>query len=146
MVRLIGCYCDHEGDFPAIAGGLGVLSDTGFPRAHFFIKNHLLEDLFRLRERRTVNSGYPIIWRNRTFVPRQSAMTLRKADIIAREGFDGRPSFRYQGKESEHKKIEIKLPPPVFPVVIVKTPRKISISMPSPTHPETRVCFFHRPD
>ncbi len=66
-------------------------------------KSMNLDDIFCLQGQRMVNNGYIIKWRSRTFVLLRPALTLRKQKVVVRERFDGRLSFRFKGRDLEHK-------------------------------------------
>jgi len=108
-------------------------------------KSMNLDDIFCLQGQRMVNNGYLIKWRSRTFVLLQPALTLRKQKVLVREQFDGRMSFRFKGRDLEHKEVEARPPQPVVRVVAAKIPRRPSKYTPPPTHPWKRVPFTQLP-
>jgi len=104
-----------------------------------------LDDIFCLKGIRTVNNGYIIKWRNRTFVLTQPSLSLRRQKVAVRERFDGRLSIRFKEKDLEYKEVERTRPRPVVQVVAVKVRRKSQKYIPPPTHPWKRVPFIQLP-
>jgi hypothetical protein len=97
-----------------------------------------LDDTFCLQGIRTVNNGYVIEWTSRTFVLSRPSLSVRRQKVVVREGFDGRLSIRFKGKELEYKEVDTVRPKPAVRVFAIKLRRKPPKYIPLPTHPWKR--------
>jgi predicted DNA-binding protein (UPF0251 family) len=109
-------------------------------------KSLSLDDIFCLKGIRTVNNGCIIKWRNRTFVLIRPTLTMNRQKVVVREWFDGRLSIRFNGKELEHKEVEVHRPKPAIQVAAAKIQKRPQKHIPPPTHPWKRVPFKQLPN
>jgi transposase len=93
-----------------------------------------LDDVLCIKGVRTINEGYLVKWRRRTFVLAKGSLTLRRQKVTALDRFDGRLSLRFKGRDLDYR--EIQEPRPVAPKpVLAKPRRKPPKYYPPPTHP-----------
>mgnify|MGYP001237787601 CR=1 FL=1 len=59
---------------------------------HPLRKSIILDDVLCIKGFRTVNEGYIVKWRGRTFVLDKPSLTLRRQKLVVLERFDGRLS------------------------------------------------------
>ncbi len=64
------------------------------------------EDVFCLKATRTINNGFLIKWRNRSYAMENPSLVMkgRKTEVL--EHFDGRLEFRWQGRTLEVREVE----------------------------------------
>lgn len=57
-------------------------------------KNLDLEEIFCIKEYRTISSGYTIHWKNRIFLIKEPSITMRKQRVCVMEHFDGKITLK----------------------------------------------------
>jgi hypothetical protein len=99
-----------------------------------------LDDVLCIKGVRTINEGYLVKWRGRTFVLAKGSLTLRRQKVTVLDRFDGRLSLRFKGRDLAYR--EVQEPRPVAPrPVLVKPRRKPPKYYPPPTHPWRHYSF-----
>lgn len=97
-------------------------------------KSIVLDDVLCIKGFRTVNEGYLVKWRGRTFVLQKPALTLRRQKLEVLERFDGRLSLRFKGRDLEYR--EALEPPRRAPKpVVTKIRRRPPKYYPPAAHP-----------
>jgi hypothetical protein len=61
-------------------------------------KNLNLEEIFCIKEYRTISNGFTFHWKNRIFLVRNPSITMRKQRVCVMESFDGKIKSRLKGK------------------------------------------------
>ncbi len=93
-----------------------------------------LDDVLCIKGVRTINEGYLVKWRSRTFVLAKGSLTLRRQKVTVLDRFDGRLSLQFKGRDLDYR--EIQEPRPVAPKpVLAKPRRKPPKYYPPATHP-----------
>lgn len=97
-------------------------------------KSVILDDVLCIKGFRTVNEGYLVKWRGRTFVLDKPSLTLRQQKLVVLERFDGRLALRFKGRDLEYRRV---LEPPrrAPKPVVVKIKRKPPKYNPPEGHP-----------
>lgn len=95
-----------------------------------------LREIFCIRDTRTINDGYIIRWKNRTFILDKPSLTLRRRKVEVREHFDGQITFKHKGNYLDcHEVFEVKPKKQEEVRLAVAKPRKKSKYHPSREHP-----------
>lgn len=95
-----------------------------------------LREIFCIRGTRTINDGYIIRWKNRTFILDKPSLTLRRRKVEVREHFDGQITFKHKGNYLDcHEVFEVKPKKQEEVRLAVAKPRKKSKYHPSREHP-----------
>ena len=103
-----------------------------------------LEDVLCIKGLRTINEGYLVKWRDRTFVLGKGSLTLRRQKVTVLNRFDGRLSLRFKVRDLAYR--EIQEPRPAEPKpVLVKPRRKPPKYYPPATHPWRHMSFGNVP-
>jgi hypothetical protein len=68
-------------------------------------KSIVLDNVLCIKGVRTVNEGYPVRWRGRTFVLGKRSLTLRRRKVVVLERFDGSLSLRSKGRDLEYREV-----------------------------------------
>jgi transposase len=105
-----------------------------------------LDDILCIKDIRTVNSGYIIKWRSRTFILTRPTLTLRRQKVVIRQWFDGRLSIRFKNKELDYREVERGRLKPAVPAVVPKVRKKPKKPCPPPTHPWKRIPYTQLPN
>jgi hypothetical protein len=93
-----------------------------------------LDDVLCIKGVRTINEGYLVKWRSRTFVLAQDSLTLRRQKVTVRDRFDSRLSLRFKGRDLVYR--EVQEPRPVQPKPVLAKPRRRPPKYyPPATHP-----------
>jgi transposase len=93
-----------------------------------------LNDVLCIKGVRTINEGYLVKWRSRTFVLERQPLTLRRQKVTVLDRFDSRLSLRFKGRDLDYR--EVQEPRPARPKpVLAKPRRKPPKYNPPPTHP-----------
>ena len=101
-----------------------------------------LTDILCIKGFRTVNEGYLIKWRGRSFVLDQPSLALRRQKLIVLDRFDGSLALRFKGRDLAYREVREPLraaPKPVEPKPRPKPPKYI----PPPSHPWRRSLFWN---
>ena len=99
-----------------------------------------LEDVLCIKGVRTINEGYLVKWRSRTFALGKGSLTLRRQKVTVLDCFDGRLSLRFNGRDLAYR--EVQEPRPAEPKpVLVKPRRKPPKYYPPATHPWRHYSF-----
>jgi len=94
----------------------------------------VLDDVLCIKGFRTVNEGYIVKWRGRTFVLEKPSLTLRRQKLVVLERFDRRLALRFKGRDVAYR--EVLEPPRRAPKpVVVKIRRKPPKYNPPASHP-----------
>jgi hypothetical protein len=97
-------------------------------------KSVVLDDVLCIKGFRTVNEGYIVKWRGRTFVLEKPSLTLRRQKLVVLERFDGRLALRFRGRDLAYR--EVLEPPRRAPKpAVVKIRRKPPKYNPPASHP-----------
>ncbi|MEN6560943.1 MAG: ISNCY family transposase [Acidobacteriota bacterium] len=97
-------------------------------------KSVVLNDVLCIKGFRTVNEGYLVKWRGRTFVLDKPSLTLRQQKLVVLERFDGRLALRHKGRDLAYREVwEPKRPAPK-PVVVKIRPKPPKYNPPA-AHP-----------
>lgn len=97
-------------------------------------KSVVLDDVLCIKGFRTVNEGYLVKWRGRTFVLQKPSLTLRRQKLVVLERFDGRLVLRFRGRDLAYR--EVLEPPRRAPKpAVVKIRRKPPKYNPPASHP-----------
>ena len=99
-----------------------------------------LDDVLCIKGVRTINEGYLVKWRSRTFLLEKGSLTLRRQKVTVLDRFDGRLSLRFNGRDLAYR--EVQEPRPAEPKpVLVKPRRKPPKYYPPATHPWRHYSF-----
>jgi hypothetical protein len=97
-------------------------------------KSVVLDDVLCIKGFRTVNEGYLVKWRGRTFVLQKPSLTLRRQKLVVLERFDGWLVLRFRGRDLAYR--EVLEPPRRAPKpAVVKIRRKPPKYNPPASHP-----------
>lgn len=97
-------------------------------------KSAVLDDVLCIKGFRTVNEGYLVKWRGRTFVLQKPSLTLRRQKLVVLERFDGRLVLRFRGRDLAYR--EVLEPPRRAPKpAVAKIRRKPPKYNPPASHP-----------
>jgi len=97
-------------------------------------KSVVLDDVLCIKGFRTVNEGYIVKWRGRTFVLDKPSLTLRRQKLVVLERFDGRLTLRFKGRDMAYR--EVLEPPRRAPKpAVAKIKRKPPKYNPPASHP-----------
>ena len=97
-------------------------------------KSVVLDDVLCIKGFRTVNEGYIVKWRGRTFVLDKPSLTLRRQKLVVLERFDGSLALRFKGRDLAYR--EALEPPRRAPKpAVVKSRRKPPKYHPPASHP-----------
>jgi transposase len=97
-------------------------------------KSVILDDVLCIKGFRTVNEGYLVKWRGRTFVLEKPSLTLRRQKLAVLERFDGSLMLRFKGRDLEYR--QVLEPPRRAPKpVVVKIKRRPPKYNPPASHP-----------
>lgn len=97
-------------------------------------KSIVLEDVLCIKGLRTINDGYLIRWRSRTYVLAKRSLTVRRQKVMVLDRFDGRLSFRFKDRKLEYRSAPVPKPA-VLKAVLVKIRPKPPKYIPPPEHP-----------
>lgn len=103
-------------------------------------KDLLLEEIFCIKDNRSIARDYTIRWKHRVFRIEKPSITMKKQWVCVMEHFDGKMTLKLNGKylafsevTDKDLKASVKVQKPVFSRV-----RKTSPYIPPPTHPWRR--------
>ncbi len=65
-----------------------------------------LDDVLCIKGVRTINEGYLVKWRGRTFVLERQPLTLRRQKVTVLDRFDGRLSLRFKGRDLAYREVQ----------------------------------------
>jgi len=67
-----------------------------------------IEEIFCIKEFRSITGGYTIQWRNRIFLIKNPSITMRKQRVCVMERFDGKITLKLNGKHLSFEEVTIK--------------------------------------
>jgi hypothetical protein len=103
-------------------------------------KSVVLEDILCIKGLRTINDGYLIRWRSRTYVLAKRSLTVRRQKVVVLDRFDGRLSFRFKGRDLEYRPAPQPKPASPKPGAAKVRPRPPKY-IPPPEHPWRHMTF-----
>ena len=76
---------------------------------HKPVPKHLnIEEIFCIKEFRSITNGYTIQWKNRIFLIRDPSITMKKQRVCVMEHFDGNITLKLNGKYLSFEEVTIK--------------------------------------
>jgi hypothetical protein len=82
-----------------------------------------LDEIFCLKEYRTITNGYTINWRNRVFLIKGPSITMKKQRVCVMEHFDGEITLKLKGKPLSFEEVTAKDRAPKAAQKMIKRPR-----------------------